>query len=659
MSKPALLRRLALLGTVLLGFACPPTPGDASEAHGISTAEARLATKIFSDIDDDRWTAARKLSAGVHDPVLAKLVQWLDLLRPQSGHSFAEIARFIDDNPDWPRQKALLLRAEDVIEGVPDAELKQWFAHHDPISPLAQLRSADLLAVSGKTVEARKRIEDAWINGNLTDEDFRKVLGRYRNYLTPDDHLRRADRLLWAGEIVQASRMLPLLPADWRALAEARMKLATSAPGVAGALAKVPAALQSNPGLLFERMRWHLARDDKDEAIALMESAHDDLGQPDRWWPCRQSLARELVNRGEAARAFGLAAANGLTSGPDATEAEFLTGWIALRFMNRPDLAYPHFIKLHQLAQRPQSIARAAYWAARAADGNGDKAGAKTWFGVAARYSTTFYGQLAAAQPGISETEHPEPEATTAPAETARFESQEMVRAILVLNAAGEDDLVKTFFVTLANRATSLRNYVLLAELAERIGRPDLGVTIAKIASYANVSMLRAGYPLTRVPRNAGAEQALLLAITRQESAFDTRAVSPTGARGLMQLEPATAAQIARKLGLPFKVRKLTDNGFFNVTLGQAYMDDLISRFDGSYVLAIAAYNAGPSRVSQWIGQFGDPRHTDVDTVDWIEKIPFNETRNYVQRVLENLQVYRLRIGKHDLAFSLPEDLHR
>jgi soluble lytic murein transglycosylase len=261
--------------------------------------------------------------------------------------------------------------------------------------------------------------------------------------------------------------------------------------------------------------------------------------------------------------------------------------------------------------------------------------------------------------PGIVAPPQPEPEAQGSRHDISAFESQELVRAILILNAAGEDDLVRTFFVTLSNRAATRDDYMQLADLAERIGRPDLGVTIAKLASYANLSLLRAGYPLVRMPRNAGAEQALLLAITRQESAFDAKALSPTGARGLMQLEPGTAAHIARRLGLPYAEKRLTQNGFYNVTLGQAYLDDLIGRFNGSYVLAIAAYNAGPSRVDQWLDQFGDPRGPDIDIVDWIEKIPFGETRDYVQRVLENLQVYRLRIGKRDLAFSLPQDLRR
>ena len=195
MSKITLLRSLVLLGIVLLAFALPLDPGDASESYGVGAAEARLASKIFADIDDERWTAALKLSAHAHDSVLSKLVLWLDLTRPQSGRSFAEISRFIDDNPDWPRQKVLVLRAEDIMEGVPDAQLKQWFARHDPISPLAQLRDADLIAAAGKADDARRRIEAAWINGNLDDEDFRKVLTKYRNFLTTSDHLRRTDHL--------------------------------------------------------------------------------------------------------------------------------------------------------------------------------------------------------------------------------------------------------------------------------------------------------------------------------------------------------------------------------------------------------------------------------------------------------------------------------
>lgn len=659
MFKHLPLRRIVILGLLLTGLALPSQRAIAGEFYGVGDQEARQAKTIFSAIDDQRWTLALKLGSHVHDRVLAKLVLWLDLMRPQSGRSFAEISSFLDDNPDWPRQKVLVLRAEDIMEGVPDAQLEQWFARHAPVSSMAQLRNSDLIAAAGKADDARGRIENAWIQGNFSDDDYHKILAKYRNVLTTSDHVRRADRLLWSGEYEQVVRMLPILPVGWRALAQARLKLATSAPGAASAAANVPEALRTNGGLLYDRMRWRLSHGDKDAAIAIMESARDDLGRPDRWWPYRQILARDLLTRGQAEHAYKLAADHALVSGSDAAEAEFLTGWIALRFMNRPDLAYPHFVRLHELSQRPLSVSRGAYWAARAAAGNGDKESAKTWFTVAAGYPTTFYGQLAAAEPGIAAPERPEPEGVTATDETADFESQELVRAIFILNAAGEDDLVKTFFVTLANRATTLQSFVLLAELAERIGRPDLGVTIAKLASYANVSMLRAGYPLTRVPRNAGAEQALLLAITRQESAFDTNAVSPTGARGLMQLEPGTAAQTARKLGMPFKAKRLTENGFFNVTLGQAYLDDLIARFNGSYVLAIAAYNAGPARVSQWVGQFGDPRLTGVDTVDWIEKIPFGETRNYVQRVLENLQVYRLRIGKRELAFSLAEDLHR
>jgi soluble lytic murein transglycosylase len=650
--------RSALLG-LLLPLCLWSSPAPASTFEGVSDGEARQAQQIFAAIDNDRWTAAERLTAHVHDRVLAKLVTWLDLQRPQSGHGFDEIAAFVDANPDWPRQRVLTLRAEDVMDGVADAELAAWFSRHEPISPLARLRAADLLFAAGKAAEARARVEEAWIDGNFSDEDAAKVLAKYGSMLSTADHIRRTDRLLWSGESEQAVHMLPLLTSGWRLLVEARLKLAAGAPGAARALDAVPQSLRNNGGLLFDRMRWRLSRGDRDGAIAIMESAADNLGQPERWWPYRQVLARYLLEQGDPEHAYRLAAGHALATGTNAAEAEFLTGWIALRFTRHPELALPHFIRLHDLSQRPVSSSRGAYWAARAAHDMGDETTARQWFSVAAQYPTTFYGQLAAAEPGIEAPPHPEPEAVTSASDMAAFRSQELVRAIFVLNAAGEDDLVKTFFVTLANRAATLESDVLLADLAERIGRPDLGVAIAKIASYSNIWMMRAGYPLTRVPRNAGAEQALLLAITRQESAFDTDAVSPTGARGLMQLEPGTAAQIARKLGLSFTIKRLTANGYYNVTLGQAYLDDLIARFDGSYVLAIAAYNAGPARVSQWLAQFGDPRSSTVDTVDWIEKIPFGETRDYVQRVLENLQVYRLRIGKRDLAFSLPQDLQR
>jgi soluble lytic murein transglycosylase len=233
------------------------------------------------------------------------------------------------------------------------------------------------------------------------------------------------------------------------------------------------------------------------------------------------------------------------------------------------------------------------------------------------------------------------------------------VRAARILEWGGEDGHVRAFVNTLSDAARTPGEHALIADLAEEIGRPDLGVGAAKKALYAGVTLLRAGYPVIRLPQAAGSERALLLALTRQESAFDTNALSPTGARGLMQLMPATARQVAKSLSLPYADRRLSADGLYNLTLGRTYLDRLIGNFNGSYVLAIAAYNAGAARVHQWVEQFGDPRGPGTDAVDWVETIPFGETRNYVQRVLENLQVYRLRIGDRSLAFSLPSDLRR
>jgi soluble lytic murein transglycosylase len=311
------------------------------------------------------------------------------------------------------------------------------------------------------------------------------------------------------------------------------------------------------------------------------------------------------------------------------------------------------------MAKLPVTLARAGYWAGRAEDALGHADAATSWYAKAAVFQTTYYGQLAAAMPGVAAPDRPVPEPKATPAELAAYNQRELVRVVRILMALDQQDRLKPFLGRLAELAQSPAEFAAAADLADEIGRPDLGVAIAKKAFYAGFSLLRAGYPVIWMPRNAGTEQALLLALTRQESAFDVRAVSPSGARGLMQLMPGTAKDVAKSLDLPFSVDQLTRDGSYNVTLGQAYFDTLLAGFNGSYVLSIAGYNAGPGRVQQWIGQFGDPRQPDVDPVDWVESIPYTETRNYVQRVLENLQVYRLRIGDRSMAFSLGADLKR
>ena len=641
-----------------LGLALATVLAPAYGAEALSANDRSIAARAFEAADRDQFGKAEEMAETASDKLPLKILQWMDFLRPAAGHNFSEISAFIEANPDWPKQSTLRARAEETIGSVPDQTLRAWYAEHKPATALGKLKVAEFAATDGKIEESQRLIRDVWINGDFSGTDEQLILGRFGETIRTEDHVARLDRLLWDGKVGDAERLLPRVPEDWRLLADARMKLASSAKTAEAAVDKVPAALQDNPGLLYERMRWRRRAEADDAALEIFGQVKE-LGRPEKWWPDRQALARHLLEQNQTARAYKLIADNGLTDGPSIADAEFTAGWISLRFFHDAPTAFGHFTKLYESAKMPLTLSRAAYWAGRSAEALNQPDVALGWYGKAAAYTTTYYGQLAGAMPNVPPPAKPEPEPKASAQELAAFNHRDLVRATRILSQLGETDRLKTFLGALSEAAHAPADHALVADLAEEIGRPDLGVMAAKRASYAGVSLLRAGYPLVSMPRNAGTEQALLLALTRQESAFDPHAVSSVGARGLMQLMPGTARTVATKmLQMPF-VQSRLDDGDYNVTLGQAYMDSLLATFNGSYVLSIAAYNAGPGRVKQWVDQFGDPRSPDVDAVDWVEQIPFTETRNYVQRVLENLQVYRLRIGNKSLAFSLETDMRR
>jgi len=431
------------------------------------------------------------------------------------------------------------------------------------------------------------------------------------------------------------------------------------APGVERLVAKVPAQLQNDPGLLYERARWRRRKEMFDSALEIVANPPRELGRPTAWWTERQILARRALADGKAQLAYKLVAHHGLKDGNAQAEAEFLAGWIALRALKDAKGGYEHFVRLYDTVKLPISVARGAYWAGRAAEQMGMRQLASTWYASAAEHNTTYYGQLAVARLGAEAPPKAAPEPRPRPDEVAAFEKRELVRAARMLAEIGETDRIKAFVLRLSELAGTPTDHALAASLAESLGRADLSVAVAKRSGYAGVPLLVHGYPIIPLPEIGSAERPLVLAMARQESAFDREAVSRAGARGLMQLMPATAKQMARSLEVSYSAdRLLTDPGY-NLRLGRQYLEGLLDNFGGSYVLAVAAYNAGPARVRQWTRDYGDPRAKDTDVVDWVESIPFGETRNYVQRVLENLQIYRLRVGDPKLAFSLTQDLKR
>lgn len=631
-------------------------------AVNIARKDLEAARAAHVAVKAQSWGKAEALALRASDPVVLRLVQWLGLTRGARA-SFAAIARWIDENPGWPSRRQLVRRVEEAIGAdIPSETVLAWFRRHPPVSAIGKVRFAEALIAGGEDTKGIALLRLAWAEGRFSRAHEKEILKKHGRRLGTDDHIRRLDRLLWDGRAEEARRLLWKVDPAHRALGEARLSLRYRHGNVDRAVARVPEALQRDPGLLYERARWRRSKGKYDAAWEVFQDMPQELGRADLWWDERSILARRALRDGAVTDAYRVVKDHGLEQGADYAEAEWMAGWIAHRFLHDHQVALRHFIAMSTAVSYPVSKARGAYWAARAAEAAKDASTAEIWDRVAASYPTTFYGQLAAARLGPTTVFAlpPDPEPTAD--ETADFDKHELTHAVRLIAALGLKDEMRPFVMQLAESRASPGWRHLTAALARSHGRTELAVAVAKRSSRAGFELAQAGYPQfepPRPPKSAAGKEApevpLVLAVVRQESAFQPEATSRAGARGLMQIMPATAQSVAKGYKLPYAPQKLTADPAYNLKLGQAYLRDLLDEFGGSYVFALAAYNAGPKRAREWIKVNGDPRGTLEDVIDWIELIPFEETRNYVQRVLENLQVYRLRLngGTHDAAMLI------
>lgn len=623
------MRRRALLATL----AClPALPGRAQ------ASEAAALRQALSFAGTGRWTEAENAVAPY--PLAAKIIRWVRLTAGPADPDAA--ARFLADNPDWPSPDLIRRRAEAAVALWPDdAYARTWFARHPPATPQGRLRHAELLRASARVNDAAIAARQAWIEAPSDEVFERAVLEKLGPLLKPADHLARFDRLAFRGDSQAAARLLPLLP-------PAQLPQAQS---VLALLAGTDAAVDSRDATAFLLRARLLRRQDADGELAAWWRKAPAPTEPDRaaaLWAERQIFARRTLRLGDPATAYAVAAAHGLSGSSEAAlEAHFLAGWLALRFMNDPAAADRHFAQLEAIAVAPISVARGKYWRGRAAQGDA----AARFYAQAAQHPATYYGQLAIlalgeGSAGIATRIGALPQPMLEAEQISHFAGRELARAAALLAEANERGRARFFLLRIEQLAPTAADRRLAAALAVALGRYDVGVEIARRTGPKDgATLLAAGWPEPFEP--PGPHRALALALMRQESNFDTGAVSPVGARGLMQLMPATARATARKLGLAHTDAKLTAEPAYNMALGTAYLADRIEEFDGAVPLALAGYNAGPHRVRQWLAEAGDPRiplsQGGADPIDWIERIPFPETRNYVQRVTESIAIYRAR----------------
>jgi soluble lytic murein transglycosylase len=633
--------------------------------HVLSAADHEVYSRAFAAADHNDWSSARALADQGHDPTAHKLIQWRYLLDKNSGASFAEIDAFLKSNPDWPLRDVLQERAEAAIgpDQSPQA-IVAWFGDRAPLTAIGQIRLGEADVAVGKVADGRDLIRGGWIAGNFPPDKELPIVQKDGAYLSPDVDRARLDALLWHDDITAAKRELARVDDQTARVGRTRIALRQGRDAAARMLDDLPPSLAADPGLLFDRARAARRAGDNAQAYALLARIPGRAvaqANASKWWAELNLDARQALQDGNPRAAYSLVSATGLSSGEEFAEAEFMAGWIALRFLNQPRMALTHFEKLEAGVSRPISKARAHYWQGRAYEAMGETAEAYRQYQRAAQTPETFYGQISLARIEATPVLHvtDTPVATGSP---AAFEKEDLTRAMMVLADLGEENLLRVFALADMQLYPAPSHTKLLAQELTDWGFREIAVRVAKTAGYDGLYLLTYTHPLISVPAysgpGTGPEQALVLGLIRQETEFDPDAVSSADARGIMQLIPSAARRSASQASLPYRWDNI-DDPTYNMQLGMTELAGDLNQWDGSYILAAAAYNAGPGNVGKWIAQNGDPRSPMVDPIDWIEKIPFTETRNYVQRVLENTEIYRNRLAGRDQPLRIVADIYR
>ena len=623
------------------GLSTPPA--QAVAATPLSPAEIAAFSTALKAIDDSRWADARAAVANFRNTLLDRYVAW-SILRaaPRTEASFATTWRFLREQPDWPEPEVLRRQAEERIgPETPATEVVRYFTAFPPLTSTGHMRRLEAAGTAAPNDVARFA-RDTWQNATLRSSDENDFLNRYAQFLTGPDQVARFDRILREGRHPVARDLVPKLPPDYLPVANARLAMATRAADAATLVRALAPARLNDPTLRFERMQWIRRTGTLDEAKAAL--AGPIPNQNDAWWNERNLVVRALLDADRPADAYAVAVGHGLTKGVSFAEAEFLAGWIALRQLKKPAVALKHFSTLYDGVSTGISKSRGAYWLARTYEAANQTKDANDWYGHAAGHGQTFYGQLAAKKlQGVSPKFPVDPVPTAA--DKQALAGRELAAMARYLGQVEEYDRARPFLLRLARSVTSPGEVALLAQLALDLKRPDVGLTVARRGAENGVVLFDAAFPIVDLGSTGSIERALALALAKQESSFNAGAVSTSNALGLMQLLPTTARDVAGRLKVPFIESKLTRDPAYNVQLGSQYLAEMLQRFGGSYELALAAYNAGPNRVARWIEAGGDPRTAKVDMVDWIELMPFRETRNDVPRIMESLNVYRDRLN--------------
>lgn len=644
------MRRLALFGIAVLAGALPARADEATLKQALAFA------------DRGNMAAIEPLRSRL-TPLENKLTNWTLIRLGLPEISSQAITKFAIENPTWPDPEALRRRAEQALEREnpgPDVVIRAFAGSH-AYSNRGQMLLARALAATGRTRDAQSEIQRTFRDPRLTDADEAALLTEFTPLLTAADFKARMDYYLLKSDAKHALRIAEHLGPAYQQLAKARLAVDRNDKNAGALLDDLPSSIKSEPAYAFGKAQWLRRQQRFVEAGQVLAAVPKDqrfMGLPDEWWEEKRIVSRELIELGNAKLAYQVVAGHsGSTPAPQA-EADFHAGWYALRFLGDARAAAKHFADVAEDSNMPVTKARAYYWLGRAAEA-GSGGNAREFYTQSARYGFTFYGQLARAKLSITDLGLTASINPTG-ADNGAMQRDDRYAALEVLTRLGRREHANLFYKYLAETLATPGQIALLINHAERNGGAYMAVNAGKMAVKRGMDIQSLAWPTSGVPKNvdtAGLEKSLAYAIMRQESEFNMSIVSSAGATGIFQVMPDTGKDAAKYLGIPYNKAAWKTDPSYNIRLGAAYVARLVDNYDGNYVMAIAGYNAGPGRIRDWVQRFGDPRDPNVDIVDWMERIPFSETRNYVHRVLENLQVYRYKLDGQRL--QLAQDLKR
>jgi soluble lytic murein transglycosylase len=658
-SKSTLAKGSASKSASITGSVTPLAVAYSGPTSSVDIAQVKTAVSLARQ---GKASQATEIQQSIGDPVARKLVEWAILRSDSNGAEFPRYNAFIAANPGWPAIGFLRRRAEATLwqEKSDAATIRAFFAKEPPLTAKGRFALARALLAQGDRAGAQAQVREAWWNENFSGDLEGQAMEAFGTMITAADHKARMDMRLYAEDVDGAMRSANRAGGHALAIAKARAAVIKKAGNAKALLDAVPAEARRDIGYIFSRAQLHRRADQGAEAGELIVNLPRDPSAAidgDQWWIERRLIARKLLDLGDAKSAYKVAR-DAVPPGKEnyRIEQQFTAGWIALRFLNDPATAQSHFSKIAQGVSNPISLSRASYWQGRTAEAMGRSGEARSHYEAAAQYPTAYYGQIARARIGLKDL------VLRSPPQRPDGAQLEVVRAVELLYAIGERDLIVGMVADLGDRSTDAGGLAALGEVAVRNKDARSVLLLGKAALAKGLPLDPYAFPTLGMPdyRAIGPaiETPIVYAIARQESTFNPKTISTAKAMGLMQVTPEAGRYVAKKFGVSFDVKRLMSDQVYNVQLGAAELGDLIVDYRGSYILTFAGYNAGRGRVRDWIARFGDPRDPDVDPIDWVERIPFSETRNYVQRVMENLQVYRVRFGGGN-KLTIEADLRR